>query len=264
MRSALVALTLLLVATSAQAASKKGADKKVPAPAAAPVAAPDPSLPVITHAPLETAVRDRDLTITAQIADPEGVFGAMVYVRSAGDEKYAPYPLDTKDEHTFTARVPALRITKDIEYYLEAFDAVGNGPATVGTAQVPLRVATTEAPPEAPPEVASTVIDPPVAPLNVPALATAGGGVVLVAIGAVLYLGASSTVKEIDAKYAAAGAPRLPTDAADTHAAISKSRVGSVLMIAGGIAAVGGATWFFLPTGGGAGGDVGLAVTGRF
>lgn len=227
---------------------------------AAAASADDIDPPTLQHDPLSTAPRQTELRVTADISDPSGIFGAVVLWRLAGETSYTSIDMKEESAGRFVALIAASKVTADLEYYVEAFDSNGNGPTRAGTPAAPLRARLVEALPAFDP---GAVVEPerggglPIGPLLV-----AGAGVVAAAVGAGLWFGASSTVADIDAKYQP-GQPRLPVDGAATSSAIGTSRVGSVLMIAGGAAVAGGAAWFFLaPTpddNGGAGLTVGAS-----
>lgn len=275
-RFAVFCAVVLLAATSvAGPARQKPAPKPadpVPAPAAPAKAPGDTDGPRLDAVPLAGATREKDVVLTADIVDPSGVFGATAYFRLLGEDKFVSYPMQSKDDLHYSAIVPGARVTGDFEYYLEAYDSLGNGPTLSGSQTRPLQVPVAAPVAEPKPPVADTVIQSPTPALNVPAIAVASAGALAVIIGAVLYTGASSTVSEIDAKYTAKGAARLPADAEATRSAISKSRVGSVTMIGGLLVAAGGAAWLVLPmlpgaAGGGMtaeGGGAGLALEGSF
>ena len=129
------------------------------------VAAEDVSAPALTHQEAKVAVRDRELTIEATITDESGVFDPVVLWRVGADGPYARAPLELVEGDTYRAVLPASVVVADIEYLIEAYDTLGNGPARHGSEELPVRVrvvaaakaptlstdpaATTKPPPEA-------------------------------------------------------------------------------------------------------------------
>lgn len=92
--------------------------------------------PVIVHTPLEEVEGPAPYVVTATITDPSGVFAPTVYHRSPGDPRYASAGME-KNGDTYSA---SLNITPPFEYWLEAYDNFGNGPAQDGSADTPYRV----------------------------------------------------------------------------------------------------------------------------
>lgn len=219
-------------------------------------ALPDTEAPLIEHKPIAYTPRESELIVKAVITDASGVFGPTVSYRNANTSdswRVADMKAVDGEPNTFAAAIAGSHILGDIEYFVEAFDTNGNGPAHVGSAASPLRVVSTEKLPD------STLIVEkglPIAPV-----ALAGGGVLMTAIGAALWFTAASRVEEIDAKYSTPGQGRLPADADATQSAIGRSRIGSVLMIAGGAAIAGGVVWFLVPS---SDGGAELGVSGSF
>lgn len=110
-----------------------------PAPtvkAAVPKEEKDLEPPVITHTPLGEVEGPGPYTVTATIADPSGVFAPTVYARPAGETKYQSVGMK-RDEETFSA---SLHLKPPFDYWLEAYDNLGNGPSVEGSADSPHRV----------------------------------------------------------------------------------------------------------------------------
>lgn len=222
----------------------------------APQTPPDTVPPVIGHTPVAHAPRKSELIIRARITDESDVFAPSVSYRLAGQsERWRSVAMKSVEgeEDTYTAAIPGSDVTGDLEYFIEAFDALGNGPATVGRADAPLRVLATE-------ELQTPVLVVERGGVPVGPIAVAGSGVLMTAVGAALWFTAAGRVEEIDAKYAA-GQGRLPVDAEATRAAMGRSQIGSALMIAGGAAMAGGVAWFLVPT---QGGGATAGVSGEF
>ena len=126
------------------------------APAAAAPAAPpaqeaaagpeDNDLPVLTHTPATTVKKGKAFTLTAHATDPSGVFGPILYLRKKGlpSTEYIPMrmtPARTGAPGDYSLEIPAALVNVDgLEYYLEAWDNAGNGPARAGSSESPLSI----------------------------------------------------------------------------------------------------------------------------
>ena len=133
-----------------------GPPQTVPTPPPAPAAAPAPAAPEaqtgpedndppsITHTPLTRAMKGKSLTFTARITDPSGVFQPVVYLRKRGlgTGDYIPIKMvgSKLAQGDYIAEVPPALVSADLEYYIEAFDNAGNGPARAGGPENPLAI----------------------------------------------------------------------------------------------------------------------------
>ena len=81
----------------------------------------------------------QELRIRATITDESGIFAPTLYVRAVGQEDFITIEM-TKAGKNFEARVPGEQMGGDIEYFIEAFDELGNGPAREGSPEAPLLV----------------------------------------------------------------------------------------------------------------------------
>lgn len=98
--------------------------------------------PVIQHQPQEQAVQGAPLVLRAVIIDASGVFQPAVYVRSVGrHENYLSIAMVQEGAPShYQATIPASRVEGTLEYFIEAFDEHGNGPARVGRPDAPIRL----------------------------------------------------------------------------------------------------------------------------
>ncbi len=101
--------------------------------------AADVDPPVIFHKPPAAAIVGQPLEIVAEIKDPSGVFGPTLYYRKPGTAKFASAAMNEAGGK-FSATIPATAVTGDLDYFIEAFDNEGNGPARKGTPEKPLKV----------------------------------------------------------------------------------------------------------------------------
>lgn len=109
---------------------------------AAPAWAEDAEPPAILHQQVESAPAGRPLTIRARITDESGVFDPAVLYRPRGEGEFLRIPMQASDddEGFYEATLPSEIVGGDLEYFIEAFDALGNGPARFGDAAVPMTV----------------------------------------------------------------------------------------------------------------------------
>ena len=139
---------------------------------AAPARAADTAPPVIEHTPVTNAPPgSKWVPIFAKVTDESKFFPQVFFRYGPGDYQK---PLDMKavkgQKSQFGANVP---VKGDVmEYYLEAYDELGNGPARSGDPEKPWRVETGSAPlakaaqPPAPkPDPAPIAATPPPRPL---------------------------------------------------------------------------------------------------
>jgi hypothetical protein len=124
----------------------------------------DRTPPVITHTPPGTCPAPAGGTpvpcvVEAVIVDDSGVFDPTLLVRLHGTQAYDRVPMRAVEgkKDTFSATVPPnLAAAGVVEYLVEAFDRLGNGPARVGDEAAPLllapaKVVTTTTPVDPPP-----------------------------------------------------------------------------------------------------------------
>ena len=121
---------------------------------AAPVAAPpapqadatpgvyDDDPPTIAHTAIKSATRNHPLVFSAHISDPSGVFQPVLYLRKRGTGDYLPIKLigSKTAQGEYAVEVDAKLISVDLEYYIEAYDNAGNGPARTGSPEYPLLI----------------------------------------------------------------------------------------------------------------------------
>lgn len=101
---------------------------------------PDHEAPVIAHEPPRHAVDGQALRLQADVRDPSGVFAPAVYLRSREASEYVAFAMRpvSAQPHAYETWIPAARVTGRLHYFVEAFDAAGNGPARVGSPVAPL------------------------------------------------------------------------------------------------------------------------------
>lgn len=160
-------------------------------PKEAPVVEKDTTPPVIVHEPVVEAVVGQPTTFTATITDASGVFAPMLSYREEGAASHSSEDLVEADgaySVTLTLRPP-------FEYWIEAYDELGNGPGRSGDPRTPHKVRDATPPPEPVPLAALNLELPP--PEDDPFMRRqspfrwwmggAAGVVVAAAVGGVVY-----------------------------------------------------------------------------
>jgi hypothetical protein len=111
--------------------------------------AADSDPPKITHEKAERAEPGKDFDVEAVIEDPSGVFDPVVVYR-LGEGGFERLSMTEAGEGVYIATVPvsANPTATSVEYFVEAYDQEGNGPARVGSEAELLSV-----PIEAPPPI---------------------------------------------------------------------------------------------------------------
>jgi hypothetical protein len=103
--------------------------------------------PAITHAALTQALKGKPLELNARLVGETGVQGATVMFRRAGEREYRSLPMGNIGADDYTATIPASMTSTDLEYYVEAYDQYGNGPARSGSPNVPYALRLSDAGP---------------------------------------------------------------------------------------------------------------------
>lgn len=133
---------------------------------AAPAWAADEAPPVITHVRVTQAPKGQALTIRARIEDASEIFAPSVYVRPKGARDYDNIGM-RKVLDAYEALVPAEQVDGDLQYFIEAFDEHGNGPAREGSPEAPIEIEVYD-PKKGPPGGVVAVPPPPPPPDIVP------------------------------------------------------------------------------------------------
>jgi hypothetical protein len=213
----------------------------------APRAAASQELPPhLDHQALTRAIHGEPVVLRAVITSPIGrtIAEASAFVRLAGVTRFSRVPMraDATVPGLFFAKLPEGLVTGDFDYYLEAFDADGNGPARAGSPEAPLRVSVTAPAPkvETAAQQVRTILVTPTAPSPEPrshgltgALAFVGGA--SAGVGLALQL----QVAKQKADFAAAQARSWSFDTGEYKDIEAFATVSAVLLSAGGAMLVG-------------------------
>jgi hypothetical protein len=254
--------------------------------ASAAARAEDTKPPVIDHTPVTSVTKgSKWVQIFAKITDESKFFPQVFYRYGSGAYEK---PIDMKavkgEKHMYGGNVPVKEGAPFVEYYIEAYDELGNGPARAGDPEKPIRVDTglgvaSAAPAPAGNPWARTPATPPaatapVAPAPAPAAsnwsnnsppparsASSGGGGgrtwtwVVGGVGAGVLLGgvlAGAVFKTEDDAYkqrVAENPAQPPSLAAQYSANKSLGRDATIMMVAGGVLLAGGVALYFLEPG---------------
>ena len=245
-------------------------------------AAKDKTPPKISHtASTQPAKFGEPFVITAQITDDmSDIFEPALYYRTVGAKQFVVVAMVKKGGSTFSATIPGAAMKFDVEYFMEAFDAQGNGPShfasqaspqwlAVAPEEAAVAVVTPEVKPEPksdPKQAAVNAKDPKDAPkdpkpalssggdvvkpaeggtsgLKIVGISMAGVGVVGIVVGAVMGVSAKSGATAAQAEPDAIAAQNK------FQAAQSTAKIANVAFIAGGALAVGGAILALMPSG---------------
>lgn len=232
-----------------------GASKAAPPKKPAPKPPEDHDPPSIIHTPIREANYDTELRFEADISDASGVFDPVVAWRKAGSLTWERLTLNKQAGESYVAALSSYQVRSDLDYFIEAYDTQGNGPVKFGSPERPLRIKCLGAPAAPAPPGASAPPPPPAppkkeepsGPLPLGPIVVSGAGVVAAAIGAILYMGASGDVDELNSRYAV-GALMNQTDHDKAVGALGRARLGSIVATLGAVAIAGGAAWFFAPS----------------
>ena len=113
------------------------------------VAASEDTLPPsIVHEPCEQYKKGYGFEIRARFLDDSAIFDPKVIYRSGGDFwRNVPFVREQRTDD-FKAFIRAKDLKGPLEYFIEAFDENGNGPARYGSPEAPVKVLPALAPEE--------------------------------------------------------------------------------------------------------------------
>lgn len=93
------------------------------------------------HQPPGRAPFGRAITIVDEVSDVSGVRQVVLNFRVAGNRGYSSLTMERDPRGRYVATVPGLSVVRPgVEYYLEAWDKLGNGPGLKGSAGAPIRI----------------------------------------------------------------------------------------------------------------------------
>ena len=104
----------------------------------------DTSPPRIVHQVLRQAKLGHPVEIEAYIYDQTGVFEPKVYYRRVGAPSFSTAAMVLRGDDRYVAVIPAEALSTRMQYFVEAFDLNGNGPARHGTPDAPHEISLSE------------------------------------------------------------------------------------------------------------------------
>lgn len=107
------------------------------APASAAQVTRDVTAPRVLHEVVRTATLGTNIDIAVRFEDQSQIFEPKLYFRRVGEDTFNAIDLIVRGNGTWVGTIPASLVTRDLEYFLEAFDVLGNGPAWHGTQERP-------------------------------------------------------------------------------------------------------------------------------
>jgi hypothetical protein len=106
------------------------------------VRAMDHDPPVIGHTPpAKLAKYGRTITITADARDVSGIKQLVLSYRVAGNRGFSKVIFERDARGRYVATIPALAVVRPgVQYFVEAWDRLGNGPGLKGSARAPITI----------------------------------------------------------------------------------------------------------------------------
>src|SRR5262245_21843381 len=101
-------------------------------PVALGAGAPDTTAPRVLHEVVNKGTIGQNLELRVRLQDQSEIFEPKVYFRRVGELEYNTIDLVKGPKDEWVGLVPATFVTRDIEYFLEAYDIMGNGPSRHG------------------------------------------------------------------------------------------------------------------------------------
>jgi hypothetical protein len=146
----------------------------------------DKAPPVLEPLPVELPAPGTPAVFQCRITDKSGVFGPVLAWRAQGSaEAYVRVSLAEGAAGVYEGALAVPEGVEEVEYFFEAYDTRGNGPASAGTADNPLRATVATPTPPAPP-----VVEPPAASVRKPQVPAAALTPGVVPVGRVVAVGA--------------------------------------------------------------------------
>jgi hypothetical protein len=133
-------LRILIAVTMVALCAAPGAAQAAAKSAKAAKAAADTSPPKITHTPVDEAPAGKALTVNAKITDESEIFEPTLYYRQAGSKKFLSASMMKGEASNFTATIPETAMATEVEYFIEAYDVNGNGPARFASDKAPHKI----------------------------------------------------------------------------------------------------------------------------
>ena len=97
--------------------------------------------PRLTHLPLGDARYGSPVPVVVEASDVSGVKRVVVNYRITGNRGFSSVKLETDGRGRFVATIPTVAVMRPgLEYYVEAWDSLGNGPGLKGSVDAPIKI----------------------------------------------------------------------------------------------------------------------------
>jgi len=104
--------------------------------------------PLIVHEPCEVYARGRAFVIQARFLDDSKLFDPSVIYRNGNRALWKSVPFAAHgSQGDFSATIEASALSGSLEYFIQVFDELGNGPARYGSVDAPVVVRPSRDPP---------------------------------------------------------------------------------------------------------------------
>jgi len=102
----------------------------------------DTAPPIINFAPPTAVDENLAIPLSAEVTDVSGLESVVLFYKKASEQTFVAAPMIKGSGDTYSATIPAEAVTVDgMECYIQAKDKAGNEPASIGSAQKPLKIA---------------------------------------------------------------------------------------------------------------------------
>jgi tetratricopeptide (TPR) repeat protein len=112
------------------------------------VRALDHDAPRLRHDPVATASYGDTMLVEVEVKDVVPVERVSLFYRRQGTRGYGSVSMERRAAGQYVASIPGFAVAAPaVEYYIAAWDAIGNGPGLKGSAQAPISVTVSGGPP---------------------------------------------------------------------------------------------------------------------
>jgi tetratricopeptide (TPR) repeat protein len=117
------------------------------------VRALDHDPPRLSHVPPKKALYGKRVRLSANVQDLSAIKDVLVSYRISGHRGFASLKMERTKDGRYLATLPKVSVVRPgVEYYIEAWDVLGNGPGLKGSARRPIRITVQGGPLSRPPK----------------------------------------------------------------------------------------------------------------
>jgi hypothetical protein len=102
-----------------------------------PAWAVDNEAPRVLHQVVSEAALGQSVDLSVQLVDKSDIFEPKLHFRQVGDFEFTSIDLSKGKGNEWYGTIPFSFVTRDLEYFFEAFDINGNGPGRHGSPEKP-------------------------------------------------------------------------------------------------------------------------------